>query len=146
MHKTFIYVLTDGSKFQEERKEERDDVASQRRIRTSSHCETSPLYNHWMRVNEKRLTFVNTRQLKLCPVWNSSSPDCITALKGPIDLTRANTEDHVKITRPVLGLGREASLREDVDGSGDQPTLQGKETSLKMWKWSKGKENKKRCQ
>ena len=35
------------------------------------------------------------------------------------------------ITRPVLGLGREASLREDVDGSGDQPTLQGKETSLK---------------
>ena len=26
MHKTFIYVLTDGSKFQEERKEERDDV------------------------------------------------------------------------------------------------------------------------
>ena len=114
MHKTFIYVLTDGSKFQEERKEERDDVVPRRRIRASSHCETSPLYNHWMRVNEKRLTFVNTRQLKLCPVWNSSSPDCITALKGPIDLTRANTGNHVKITRPVLGLGREAFLREDV--------------------------------
>ena len=47
---------------------------------------------------------------------------------------RANTGDHDKIVRLVLGLGREAFLREDVDGSGDQPTLQGKETSLKMWK------------
>ena len=44
----------------------------------------------------------------------------------------------------MLGLGHGAFLREDVDGSGDQPTLQGKETSLKMWKWSEGKENKKK--
>ena len=43
----------------------------------------------------------------------------------------------------MLGLGHGAFLREDVDGSGDQPILQGKETSLKVWKWSEGKENKK---
>ena len=44
----------------------------------------------------------------------------------------------------MLGLGHGAFLREDVDGSGDQPILQGKETSLKVWKWSDGKENKKK--
>ena len=31
----------------------------------------------------------------------------------------------------MLGLGHEAFLREDVDGSGVQPILQGNETSLK---------------
>ena len=79
----------------------------------------------------QRQTFVTPHQQCYALSHTLLSPDCIVALKGHIDLLRANTEDHVKITRPVLGLGREASLREDVDGSGDQPTLQGKETSLK---------------
>ena len=43
----------------------------------------------------------------------------------------------------MLGSGHGASLREDVAAAAIKPTLQGKETSLKMWKWSKGKENKK---
>ena len=87
-----------------------------------------------MRLNEKRLTFVNTRQLKLCPVCISSSLDCVITLERPIDSTRANITNHVKITRPVLGSGHGASLREDVAAAAIKPTLQGKETSLKMWK------------
>ena len=39
-------------------------------------------------------------------------------------------KDYDQIESSVLGLGHGASLREDVDGSGDQPILQGNETSL----------------
>ena len=39
MHKTFINVLTDSSKFQEEKKEERDDVnATKRQIWILAQC------------------------------------------------------------------------------------------------------------
>ena len=39
-------------------------------------------------------------------------------------------KDYDQIESTVLGLGHGASLREDVDGSGDQPILQGNETGL----------------
>ena len=39
--------------------------------------------------------------------------DCVVTLERPIDSTCANTINHVKITRSVLGSGHGASLRED---------------------------------
>ena len=87
-----------------------------------------------MRPNEKRLTFANTRYLKLCTVQFLSFQIALSPCKDLLISTCANTINNVKLSRSVLGSGHGASLREDVAAAAIRPTLQGKETSLKMWK------------
>ena len=48
--------------------------------------------------------------------------------------TCGNIVNHVKLSLPVLGPGHGPLLREDVAAAAIRPTLQGKETSPKMWK------------
>ena len=50
--------------------------------------------------------------------------------KDLLILTCAKYKNHDQIVSAILGPGHGAFLREYVDGSDDQPILQGKETSL----------------
>ena len=141
IHKTLINVLTDSSQFQEGKKKRgmtwSHDLAPSSNIVTVWH---SPIT-----VNALNRKAPNFRQHALPQVMHCPVPSFQIALSPCKDLlisTCANTINNVKLSRSVLGSGHGASLREDVAAAAIRPTLQGKETSLKMWKWSKGKEKK----
>ena len=58
-----------------------------------------------MRSNEKRLTFANTRYLKLCTVQFLSFQIALSPCKDLLISTCANTINDVKLSRSVLGSG-----------------------------------------
>ena len=80
-------------------------------------------------------------QVMLCPV--PSFQIALSPWEHLLIITSENITNDVKLSQSVLGPGHGPLLREDVAAAAIRPTLQGKETSPKMWKWCKGKEKKK---
>ena len=82
-------MLTDEWHFQEERRVFKKRGEKRRKgWRTSWYDEPYLMKcsTNEARANGKRRTFVCPHQQMLCPVLNSSSPDCIVTLKGYPDL------------------------------------------------------------
>ena len=117
--------------FQEEEKEGRDDVLSPWTSNVT-HGE-APYYYHRAEapVNESaKHSSDRINNVMLC--LNLLSV-CIALLpwKDLLILPCAKYKKHDQIVSAILGPGHGAFLRGYVDGSDDQPILQGKETSLK---------------
>ena len=71
-------------------------------------------------------------QVILCPV--PSFQIALSSCEDLLIITCGNISNDVWLSHPVLGPGPGHYLAEHVAAAAIRPTLQGEETSLKMWK------------
>ena len=117
--------------FKRKKKEGRDDVLSPW-TSNASHGEV-PYYYHRAEAQANESAKHSSDRINNVVLCLNLLSVCIALLpcKDLLILPCAEYKKHDQIVSAVLGPGHGAFLRGYVDGSDDQPILQGKETSLK---------------